>query len=300
MKKNIKKFKELFEAVDLVYLENILRNSGVENPILHHKDLDDLSEYFTNEFLSIQLPFVKKYKIFGLLFKISISNDNSYSSYIDWNKFMNEVYEIDIKVPDNYDLNYLVSTLIHELRHIIDFSDGAKSSGLSSFLMDIHLRNFNIGLFSDFYYLVYLVLEHELLARNNQIYPYIKFKTLSKQQSMDILKKSFIWKSLQHLNNFNSLSFIDKFKIDDLIEKTNLFIRVVLHDKLTLIEDKKDLLDFYNIWEQHFKEISKKWNSILISEVDRIYERKMWIFNEGIKSTAQKILNEKWNILLSL
>ena len=64
---------------------------------------------------------------------------------------MNDIYQIDIKVPEDYDLNYLVSTLIHELRHIIDFLDGAKSSGLSSFLMDIHLRNFNIGLFSEFY-----------------------------------------------------------------------------------------------------------------------------------------------------
>ena len=127
------------------------KHSGVENPILHHKDLDDLSEYFTNEFISINLPFNKKYEIFGVSFNISISYDFSYSSHIDWNKFMNDIYQIDIKVPEDYDLNYLVSTLIHELRHIIDFLDGAKSSGLSSFLMDIHLRNVNIGLFSEFY-----------------------------------------------------------------------------------------------------------------------------------------------------
>ena len=69
-------------------------------------------------------------------FDIEISNGYSYSSNIDWNKFMSDIYEINIKVPNDYDLNYLVSTLIHELRHIIDFSDGAKSSGLSSFLMD--------------------------------------------------------------------------------------------------------------------------------------------------------------------
>ena len=139
------------------YLRQLIQNkhSGVENPILHHKDLDDLSEYFTNEFISINLPFNKKYEIFGVSFNISISYDFSYSSHIDWNKFMNDIYQIDIKVPEDYDLNYLVSTLIHELRHIIDFLDGAKSSGLSSFLMDIHLRNFNIGLFSEFYILVY-------------------------------------------------------------------------------------------------------------------------------------------------
>ena len=275
------------------------KHSGVENPILHHKDLDDLSEYFTNEFISINLPFNKKYEIFGVSFNISISYDFSYSSHIDWNKFMNDIYQIDIKVPEDYDLNYLVSTLIHELRHIIDFLDGAKSSGLSSFLMDIHLRNFNIGLFSEFYILVYLTLEHELLARNNQIYPYIKFKKLSKEESFEILRKSFIWKSLQELNNFRSLSFIEKFNQEDLIEKTNSFIRDVLHDNKTIIEDSKDLIDFYTIWEEHFKEISSKWNSILISEVDRIYERREWVFNEGINSTARKILKQKWKLLIN-
>jgi hypothetical protein len=294
---NIKKFKELFESIDSEYVKNILKKSGVENPILHHKDLDELSEYFTNEFQSIKLPFHNKYEIFGVSFDITVSNSLSYSSHIDWNKFMNDVYEIDIKVPNDYDLNYLISTLIHELRHIIDFSDGAKSSGLSSFLMDIHLRNFNIGLFSEFYILVYLSLEHELLARNNQIYPYIKFKNLSKEESLDILKKSFIWDALQNLNNFDSLSFIKKFKTHDLIEKTNSFIENVLYEKKIIIEDDNDLIEFYNIWDEHFKEISKNWTSILLSEIDRIYERKMWIFNEGIKSVAKKTLIERWALL---
>lgn len=297
---NIKRFKELFEAVDSEYIKNILKNSGVENPILHHKDLDELSEYFTNVLKSIQLPFNNKYEIFGIQFDIEISNGYSYSSHIDWNKFMNDDYEINIKVPNDYDLNYLVSTLIHELRHIIDFSDGAKSSGLSSFLMDIHLRNFNVGLFSEFYTLVYLTLEHELLARNNQIYPYIKFKNLTKEESLNILKESFIWESLQDLNNFSYTSFISKFNIYDLVEKTNSFIRNVLHDNKTIIEDEKDLMDFYNVWEEHFKEVSTKWTTILLSEVDRIYERKMWVFNEGIKSTSKKILIEKWKKLNKL
>jgi len=291
------KFKELFESIDSEYVKNILKKSGVENPILHHKDLDELSEYFTNEFQSIKLPFHNKYEIFGVSFDIIVSNSLSYSSHIDWNKFMNDVYEIDIKVPNDYDLNYLISTLIHELRHIIDFSDGAKSSGLYSFLMDIHLRNFNIGLFSEFYILVYLSLEHELLARNNQIYPYIKFKNLSKEESLDILKKSFIWDALQNLNNFDSLSFIKKFKTHDLIEKTNSFIENVLYEKKIIIEDDNDLIEFYNIWDEHFKEISKNWTSILLSEIDRIYERKMWVFNEGIKSVAKKTLIERWALL---
>ena len=36
-KSNIKKFKELFESIDSEYVKNILKSSGVENPILHHR-----------------------------------------------------------------------------------------------------------------------------------------------------------------------------------------------------------------------------------------------------------------------
>lgn len=297
MKRNIKKFKELYESIDKEYLERLLKGSGVENPMIRHNDLDDLSKYFTEELSDIKLPISKKYEIFGILFDISISNDFSYYSNIDWNKFMNDVNEIDIKVPIDYDLNYLVSILIHEIRHIIDFSDGAKSSGLSSFLMDIHLRNFNIGLFSEFYILVYLSLEHELLARNNQIYPYIKFKNISKKESLNILKNSFIWDALQKLNNFNSKLFIKKFETDYLIEKTNSFIINVLYDEKTTIDNEDDLIEFYKIWELHFKDISKKWTSLLFEEVNRIYERKTWLFNEGINSTARKLLIKKWDFL---
>jgi hypothetical protein len=299
-KTNIKRFKDIFESVNSEYVKNIIKNSGVENPVVVHNDLDDLSKYFTDSLSSISLPFNKKYDIFGVDFDVSISFGNSYSSNIDWNKFMNDVYEIDIEVPNNYDYNYLVSVLIHEIRHIIDFSDGAKSSGLSSFIMDINLRKFNVGLFSDFYILVYLSLEHELLARNNQIYPYIKFKNISKEDSLEILKNSFIWQSLQYLNDFDSSSFISKFDSNYLIDITNSFIINVLHDNETRIENKNDLIKFYHIWEGHFKDIYKKWTFILLSEVDRIYERKMWKFNEGIKSAARDILILKWKKINNL
>jgi hypothetical protein len=297
---NIKRFKDIFESVNSEYISNIIKNTGVENPIINHNDLDDLSKYFTDSLSSINLPFNKKYEIFGVNFDVSISFGNSYSSNIDWNKFMNDVYEIDIEVPNNYDYNYLVSVLIHEIRHIIDFSDGAKSSGLSSFIMDINLRKFNVGLFSDFYILVYLSLEHELLARNNQIYPYIKFKNIYKEDSLEILKNSFIWQSLQYLNDFDSSLFISKFDSNYLIDITNSFIINVLHDNETRIENKNDLIKFYHIWEGHFKDIYKKWTFILLSEVDRIYERKMWKFNEGIKWAARDILILKWKRINNL
>ena len=68
--------------------------------------------------------------------------------------------------------------IIHEIRHMIDFTDENLNTGLSSFDMDKNLRRYNIGVFNEFYKLVYISLEHELVARNNQIYPYIKFKNL--------------------------------------------------------------------------------------------------------------------------
>jgi len=67
---NIKRFKDIFESVNSEYISSIIKKTGVENPIINHNDLDDLSKYFTDSLSSINLPFNKKYEIFGVDFDV--------------------------------------------------------------------------------------------------------------------------------------------------------------------------------------------------------------------------------------
>lgn len=257
-------------------------------------DLKDLSSKLTTELSNINLPYNKLINFGGIDIDIKIIQSTSYYSNIDWIKFLNGDNELIVKVPNIYDINYLVSMIVHEIRHMIDFTDENLNSGLTSFDIDVNLRKYNIDKFNDFFRLIYISLEHELVVRNNQIYPYIKFKNLTKPESLSILKNSFIWQSIKSLKDFNYMDFIKRFSEKELIEITNNFIKDCLYDEETQVYNKYDLFEFYKTWNNYFNEISNKWKKIVISEVDRIYERRT--INIDNYKNYKDILKEIWNI----
>lgn len=254
-------------------------------------DLKKLSSELTREFTNIELPYTKLLRFGGIELDIKIIQSNKYYSSVDWMKFLKGDYELIVEVISDYDINYVISTIIHEIRHMIDFTDENLNVGLSSFDIDKNLRKYNINIFNEFYILVYISLEHELVARNNQIYPYIKFKNLKKEQSLEILESSFIWKALDMLKGFDYNNFISKFKQDDLIEITNNFIKDCLYDNDSHIENLNELISFYKVWDEYFMGLSEKWMNLLLREVDMIYERK--VSNNEFKS-HKDVLNEVW------
>lgn len=272
-------------------------NRQKEDILTINGDLKQLSYELTNELDNIKLPYSKLLNFGGIEIDIEIKQSNKYYSNVDWLKFLKGDYELIIEVEEDYDINYVISTIIHELRHMIDFTDENLNSGLSSFDIDRSLRKYNIDIFNEFFILVYISLEHELVARNNQIYPYIKFKKLSKEESIEILKQSFIYKALNKLNSFDYNNFIKKFKNDTLIQVTNSFIKDCLHDNETTINNEDDLISFYKTWDEYFREISEKWYNLLLREVDIIYERKIYItgcddYNDVIREIWKNVLNK--------
>jgi hypothetical protein len=285
----------LKESIDPWKLKQSIKsfNRLPEECITIPGDLKDLSDKLTIELFGISLPYNKLINFGGIEVDLKIKRTTRYYSNIDWIKFLNGDDELVVEVPDNFDINYLVSLIIHEIRHMIDFTDENLNSGLTSFDIDSNLRKYNIDKFNDFFRLVYISLEHELVARNNQIYPYIKFKNLAKSESLSILKDSFIWTSIQTLKNFNHFDFINRFSENELIIITNNFIRDCLYDEETKVYDKDDLFEFYKTWNDYFNEISNKWEKIVIDEVDRIYERK--IINIDNYKNYKDILKEIWN-----
>jgi hypothetical protein len=284
----------LKEALDPWKLKQGIKslNRLPEEVITINGDLKELSKRLTEELLDKDLPYTTLLNFGGIEIDIKIIQSNRYYSNVDWFKFLNGDYEILIEVENNFDLNYLVSTIIHEVRHMIDFTDENLNSGLSSFDIDRNLRKYNIDNFNQFFVLVYISLEHELVARNNQIYPYIKFKNLSREESIEILKKSFIWKALELLNNFDYSNFVKNFDTNQLISITNNFIKDCLYDETTFIDSLEDLILFYKTWDDYFKETSEKWKSILLREVDYLYERKK--FNIEHSDNYKDVLNSIW------
>ena len=53
-----------------------------------------------------------------------------------------------------------------------------------------------------------------------------------------------------------------------------------------------DLISFYKTWDEYFNEISNTWEKILLSEVDKVYERKATLNYEH--KNYRDILKEMW------
>jgi hypothetical protein len=264
----------IYEKLNVDKIDLTKFNSIPKDHWTIHNDLKELSNKLKNE---ITIPFNKVINFGGSGINLSIVISNKYYSNIDWYEFLNGKNTLKVEIPKEHDIDYVISLIIHEIRHLIDFTSEYSNIGISSFDMELQLRKYrDIEYFNEFYILFYISLQHELVSRNNQIYPYIKFKGIEKEESIKLIKKSFIWTYLNNLTSFNHDSFIKKFEINFLIELTNGFLKDVLFSD-EKIEDVDDLKLFYQKFEKYFKSLSIEWKDITFREIDYVYENNSFI-----------------------
>jgi hypothetical protein len=278
---------EAFQEKDipnqLKKLSNIIRNDLINN------GNNNFKKEYNLEFLNIIviINYIKGKK------ESYYSNVNILDIISDFDKPIDII--VNIK-DEEIDINHLLSIIIHETRHIYDIITINNNYDIHDFIKTIELNKYNkfsSEAFEQFIYLVYLSLEHELLARNNMIYPSFRWLNIvNKNELIKIFNKTFIFKSLTFLKTFDSINFINyylkKHNIDSLINKTNNFIINVANDN-NICKNKNDLLYFYKKFEDFFKSKSEEYyqyalNSIddVINDIknDKIYELKQYTYNE--------------------
>jgi predicted ATP-grasp superfamily ATP-dependent carboligase len=154
--------------------------------------------------------------------------------------------------------------------------------------------------------MIYLSLEHELIARNNMIYPFIKFRNVDIDEAKKIVKTSFINKSFVLLEEFDYNMFINSIDKDELVKLTNIFNKEVLNQTDIIT----DVVEFYKKWEDFFKQTSIEWRKEIDNEIDRLYEFIdtnefiLHSYHQNMIGFAQKVLIEvyknkikKWKII---
>ena len=254
--KYLKQYEDLTEPSitrDLIELNNILKNS-------------DINGY--------------KGTIGDIKYTIKINNNKPrYQSNIPTGEIIETIindskldFILAIDVIDNFDKDYIISLIIHEIRHIYDIYTTTKQKHLNSFVRDLKYRlvkeKISDDRFSDFLNCIYYSLLHELVARNNQVYPLVKNKGLSKEESYTMIKTTFIYSSLRYLDNFNSDKFVNKFSNDEIIIFTDIFNNMYCKSNKKI----KDINEYYHKWELFFKRIKERWFDEMYSEIDKIYE----------------------------
>ena len=255
--------------------------------------------------------FNKLYSIDGINFIIKVNykfgNHQPYYSNVDIYSILTEPdkdVNISINVVDeDIDINYLMSIILHELRHIYDIYTVSNDVEMSDFLKTYGFNEFKNSEFSYFINLIYLSLEHELIARHNMLYELFRWIDITdKNKLYDIFKKSYTYVALNELKNFDHVKFIKQYDISQLFIFTKQFVNHIKNE--FVINSENDLYPYYKKWEDFFIKKSNEFTlyiDTLLDDViddvvnDKVYERLSGYisYNEDIGNKVSTKIFEK-------
>lgn len=236
----------------------------------------------------------KEYNIDGIHINLIVDYKKSYKQPYYSNVNIYDVISgkepIDIKVIVNdlkIDIDYLMSIVSHEIRHIYDVYTVVNDAEMLDFVKSIAVfKNKNRN---EFVNLVYLSLEHELIARNNMLYELYRYINITdKNKLYKIFKKSYVFKALEDLKNFNANLFISK--NDDLYDFTLNFSKDIGDDF------NGDMKKYYSKWEEFFHKKSDEFlgyvDNMLDDIINDIKNNKIYERLCGFVSYNEDILNK--------
>lgn len=179
-----------------------------------------------------------------------------------------DVIDIPIFIEDtSLNNDKLYSVISHEIRHIYDFYTISEESDYKSFIGSLNYTYLKNKVSDDFMYfmgLVYLSLEHELVARNTMIYEnFINCKS-SKEVLYNRYKKTYMYKSLMQLKNFDYTNFINLKYLHDI----NLFVGKFGEKEC---ENINNIENFFYGWKQYFEDKSDEYLKEGYKILDKVY-----------------------------
>jgi len=240
--------------------------------------------------------FDKKYSIDDFNLHIILEYKNGghqpYYSNINIYGIISGIEPIIIKViiiDINIDINYLMSIISHEIRHIYDIYTIVDDSEMNEFIKSSIISKYKNQ--NDFISYVYLALEHELIARHNMLYELYRWIQITdKNELYNIFKKSYTYTALSQLNNFDSIKFVNNENILKLKTFTENFSNDIGDDF------NDDLFLYYKNWEIFFKNKSKEFLSYVDEMLDDIIQditnKKVYERLNGFISYNENILNK--------
>ena len=240
--------------------------------------------------------FDKKYSIDDFNLHIILEYNNGahqpYYSNINIYNIISGIEPIIIKViiiDINIDINYLMSIISHEIRHIYDIYTIVDDSEMNEFIKSSIISKYKNQ--NDFISYVYLALEHELIARHNMLYELYRWIQITdKNELYNIFKKSYTYTALSQLNNFDSIKFVNNENILKLKTFTENFSNDIGDDF------NDDLFLYYKNWEIFFKNKSKEFLSYVDEMLDDIIQditnKKVYERLNGFISYNENILNK--------
>lgn len=183
----------------------------------------------------------------------------------------------------------LISIISHEIRHIYDVYNTNNEDFEVDMMSFVKSCYYNIlkthednNEYKKFLYLVYLSLEHELIARNTMIWEMFINCHCSKEKLYKLFEESNIYESFNLLDNFNYNAIL---KIDNLIDKVNYFIGYFGGD---LCKNQNDVILFFEKWDLYFKNKSDEYKKEGYMILDDIFK----LIKENVNNNKKKNVKE--------
>ena len=129
------------------------------------------------------------------------------------------------------------------------------------------------------------------------IFPYIGSKNMNEKDSIDLVKSTFIYKSLELLDSFDHISFVNSIEPNTLLKLTNIFIKDISKDDKQCI-NIDDLILFYQKYEKYFKSLVSEWKLEINKEISKVYELKKYSNNESIIGGTHRLFIEIYNNII--
>jgi len=280
--KDTQKYLKLFENFQDKSTPNLIKKicNIIRNDILKNGNSSFNKNYSIDD---INLHIIVDY---------NLGNKQPYYSNVNIYDIISLIEPVVIKVSVtdlNIDINYLMSIISHEIRHIYDIYTIVDDVEIEDFKKSMIVSKFKNQ--NQFISYIYLSLEHELIARHNMLYELFRWIEITdKSKLYEIFKKLYVYVALLQLNKFNSVDFVNnqnKSKLHNFTEEFSKDIGDIFNGDLYL---------YYMNWETFFKNKSKEFLSYVDDMLDdvirdvqnkKIYER----FN-GFISYNENILNQ--------
>jgi len=212
----------------------------------------------------------------------------------------NKIIDVPIHIRDkSMDVDKLISVISHEIRHVYDAYIVNNESDIESFVKSLYLYKIRKNTAADkefdyFLNLVYLSLEHELIARNTMIYENFINCRCDKEELFTLFEKTFIYESLVMLRNFDHKTIL-KGDRNELIKNTKKFVEFFKE-----YTDIENIEEFYKNWEIYFKNKSDEYLKEAYDVLDTICSEEIKEKFHPLKYPSYKEYRNAKNVLLDI
>ena len=214
--------------------------------------------------------------------------------------------EINIFIPKNFEKIRVYKSIVHELTHLYELYQIKDIFDKTSWMKSKNLNTYDIlsnskGLIRYFRDIFYSSLSHEIRSNLSSLHILlIGLKSKDEKYLRNMLEKTSEWSRYRSISEFNPEQYLfdllNNYDLDFILNSFYLFNKV-LEIKYKPIQNKENLIKYFNNWKRYFIDISNKYEfkinkkikEVIESEDDEygteIYEDKILKYSDYLNDT---------------